>query len=355
MISIRVPARICFFGDHQDYLNLPVIAGTIDRFIQLEGRPNTSGLFRIDMPDVGLHLTVSLGVNEKQISPNDYFRSALSVLKQNGHIVEEGYDLTITGNIPVNAGLSSSSALVVGWIRFLLTACGAITGISDVQIGRWAYASEVLFFGQPGGLMDQYTIAQGGLIYIDTLTGTSARLRPEMGHLVVAESGIAKKTLTVLKNANVYAQEALRIITVTHPEFDIHQSTPADYEKYRELVPEKYEPYWYAAIHNYAITLEARQLLEASTPDLARLGVLMREHQRILQRCIQNTPPAMVGMIESGLAAGALGAKTIGSGGGGCIVAMVPPEREDAVIAAMKKAGAVAAYPVRLTSNPMLL
>ncbi|MEM9867554.1 MAG: galactokinase family protein, partial [Bacteroidota bacterium] len=33
MIEISVPARICFYGDHQDYLGLPVIAGTIDRYI----------------------------------------------------------------------------------------------------------------------------------------------------------------------------------------------------------------------------------------------------------------------------------------------------------------------------------
>ena len=38
MIKVEAPARICFFGDHQDYLNLPVIAGTINRFIHIEGK-----------------------------------------------------------------------------------------------------------------------------------------------------------------------------------------------------------------------------------------------------------------------------------------------------------------------------
>ena len=35
-IYIKAPARICLFGDHQDYLGLPVIACSIARFINLK-------------------------------------------------------------------------------------------------------------------------------------------------------------------------------------------------------------------------------------------------------------------------------------------------------------------------------
>ena len=34
-IVSRAPARVCLFGDHQDYLNLPIIATTIDRTIEV--------------------------------------------------------------------------------------------------------------------------------------------------------------------------------------------------------------------------------------------------------------------------------------------------------------------------------
>ena len=40
MIEAKAPGRICFFGDHQDYLTLPVIAGTIDKFVRIKGDPN---------------------------------------------------------------------------------------------------------------------------------------------------------------------------------------------------------------------------------------------------------------------------------------------------------------------------
>ena len=42
--------------------------------------------------------------------------------------------------------------------------------------------------------MDQYTIAQRGLLYIDTKTTQTERLNPDIGTLVIAESGIAKNT-----------------------------------------------------------------------------------------------------------------------------------------------------------------
>ena len=51
-IYIKVPARICFFGDHQDYLGLPVIAGTINRFITVYAKENNNNSFNISMPDI---------------------------------------------------------------------------------------------------------------------------------------------------------------------------------------------------------------------------------------------------------------------------------------------------------------
>ena len=51
-IYIKVPARICFYGDHQDYLGLPVIAGTINRYIKIYAKENNNSSFNIEMPDI---------------------------------------------------------------------------------------------------------------------------------------------------------------------------------------------------------------------------------------------------------------------------------------------------------------
>ena len=52
VISIA-PARICLYGDHQDYLNLPIIAIAIDRYIKVEAKSNLAEGFYINKLDLG--------------------------------------------------------------------------------------------------------------------------------------------------------------------------------------------------------------------------------------------------------------------------------------------------------------
>ena len=75
----------------------------------------------------------------------------------------------------------------------------------------------------------------------------------------------------------------------------------------------------------------------------------MNAHQQILQDQIQNTPKEMVSMMDSARKAGAIGAKTIGSGGGGCMVAMVDDENMEKVKEAFLGAGAKSVYEVEIS------
>lgn len=350
MIELKVPARICFYGDHQDYLGLPVIAGSINRYINVKAVANPDRKYRLRLLDLNEEVIISVDDDLKDIQPGDYYRSVMSILKDQGFLLDQGYNIEISGNIPVNAGLSSSSAIVVAWVRFLVATQGKSEEISDYQIGRWAYEAEVLFFDQPGGLMDQYTIAQKGLIYIDTKSGESTRLNANLGKLLVAESGVPKKTLEVLKNAQVYADKAVQAVKKVHSEFEVETSTLDDYEKYKELVPVELQDYWYSTLYNYHITIQAKRELSNPNPNIQVLGDLMNQHQAILQDQIKNTPKEMVEMMEAARKAGAIGAKIIGSGGGGCMVAMVTEDIEDKVKRAFLENGAKDVYAVELTS-----
>ena len=348
MIKVEAPARICFFGDHQDYLNLPVIAGTINRYIYIEGEPINQKTFNIQLLDIKEFITINLDEKYRNIKNEDYFFSVIEVLKKAGYSFSQGYRIKISGTIPINAGLSSSSALVVAWIRFLLATQEKEKFVTDEQIGRWAYEAEVSYFNQSGGLMDQYTIAQKGLLYIDTLKGKTEPLKANLGSLVIAESGLSKQTQSVLQNARKYGQAAISAVLDKVPKFNIHEADETDYKEYLNFVPELYQDHWYAAIFNHLLTKKAREMMKSDLIDFEKLGSWMNSHQKILQERIQNTPNVMQEQMNAALNSGALGTKIIGSGGGGCMVAMVNEENKEKVIQAFINKGAKAAYEINL-------
>lgn len=349
-ISVKAPGRICFFGDHQDYLGLPVIAATIDRYIYLEASPKEQKTLTIELLDLNQQETISLEEDFSILTPRDYFRSALRVLKRAGIILQQGYHVKMYGDIPIEAGLSSSSAMVVAWIRLLLKLAQPNHQFSDEQIAQWSYAAEVLEFNEPGGLMDQYTIALGGMVYLNTISGNHQRLTAPWESIIIGDSGIKKSTLSVLSQAKENALEALAIVKGHTPSFLLEKAEKATYLQTVDLLPSALRPYWYAAIHNYLITQDALSLFKQAEIEMNRVGQLIDAHQSILQHQIKNTPSPMIKMMEAATANGAHGTKIVGSGGGGCFVALCPKDQANKVIQAIEKAGARQAFAVNITS-----
>ena len=59
-------------------------------------------------------------------------------------------------------------------------------------------------------------------------------------------------------------------------------------------------------------------------------------------------------MIDAANESGALGSKIVGSGGGGCIVAIVQNQNQKQIIAAIKATGAEDAFAVNITKGATL-
>ena len=60
MIKIKAPGRICLFGEHQDYLNYPVIAMEISQYIYLDARSISEPKFSISLPDIDEFIEIPL-------------------------------------------------------------------------------------------------------------------------------------------------------------------------------------------------------------------------------------------------------------------------------------------------------
>ena len=349
-IAVKAPGRICFFGDHQDYLGLPVIAATIDRYIYIEAFPKEEKSLTIELLDLNEQKTIYLDDDFNNLAARDYFRSAIRVLLKVGIKVEQGYHIKMRGDIPIEAGLSSSSAMVVAWVRFLLKAARPDHTFTNKQIAQWSYAAEVLEFKEPGGLMDQYTIALGGMVFLNTVTGNHQRLSAPWESVIIGDSGIKKNTLNVLSQAKDNAIAALEIVKAQHPSFQLEKAGKTTYQQTEALLPLALRPYWYAAIHNHLITKEALSLFNQSTIDMHKLGQLINAHQMILQHQIKNTPSPIIKMIEAAKSKGAYGSKIVGSGGGGCFVALSSKNSITNVIETIETAGARQAFSVNITS-----
>ena len=171
-VRVSAPGRICLFGEHQDFLGLSVIATPVDLTITITGTPRQDDQFRLCMPDLTARGEsdcdqFSAGGELPYLKTRDYIRSATNILRRAGLDISQGYDCEIHGTIPINAGTSSSSALTIAWLTFLLHTQGGDVPRSPEHIAHFGYEAEVREFKEPGGMMDHYTSAVGGLLYID--------------------------------------------------------------------------------------------------------------------------------------------------------------------------------------------
>lgn len=340
------PGRVCLFGDHQDYLELPVIACAINRFVTLKAAPNDQNIFNLFLPDLDEKRSIALDVSSHELTYRDYLVSSLRVLQRYGCKPDKGYDIEIRGDVPMNAGISSSTAVVVAWVNFLATAYGTDREVTPSLLSQIAYEAEVLEHGEPGGKMDQYSIGVGHIVHIETGRDFSCNvIGDSLKGLIVAESGIPKETIGTLSRLKSNALEAVARIKDERGDFVLEDTVPEDIPQYLDILPEELRPFFEAAIKNHACTRQALEVLSAKEPDMEQLGALMNEHHNILRDLLHITVPRIDDMVEAALQAGAFGAKIVGSGGGGSIV-IIAPGKEKEVIDALKKAGARDAYEV---------
>jgi galactokinase len=341
------PGRTCLFGDHQDYLGLPVIACAINRNIKLTAVQNDTEVFLLNMVDIDQVRIIAIDATFPELESRDYFASSLRVLRRHGCIPNVGYDITITGDIPINSGTSSSSALLLAWINFLVTAFGVDDEVTPEFISQMGYASEVLEHGEPGGMMDHYSIGVGNIVHINTKDPFSCTIiGSELKGLITGVSGVPKETIGLIGELKGNALLAIDKIKQNFKNFDLNTAEIEDLKKYCNYLPDRLVPYFEGAIKNHHYTRLALIEFQKPTLDLKKIGELMNAHHAVLRDLLKITVPKIDDMIDAALKAGAYGAKIVGSGGGGSIVVMAEPGNEDVVVQAILAAGAKDAYAV---------
>jgi galactokinase len=338
-VTVSTPGRICLFGEHQDYLGLPVIAAAISRRVQVSGSHRDDRHVFIDLPDVGSSEEFDLGDRIDYTKKRDYFRSAVNVLQAEGLTFSRGVDASVHGNIPINSGTSSSSALLASWIHFLIRMSDQAPDWGRQRIGELAYQAEVVEFNEAGGMMDQYSTAVGNIIYLESTPKIHIEtLKPALGSFVLGDSGEPKDTQGILGRLRRGVNDIVTKLQEIRPGYSLFTASELETAEFKDFLTKEELVLLRGTLSNRDLLREAKTVLEAPELEHVRLGQLLSRHHRNLRDAQQISTPKIERMIGAALEAGALGAKINGSGGGGCMFAYAPNHAE-AVAEAIEKQG----------------
>ena len=212
--------------------------------------------------------------------------------------------LRVTSTIPIASGLGSGAAVSVAIARALSQHLGV--PLDPSRISALAYAVERIHHGTPSGI-DNTVVAYGQPVYF-------RRGEPPVPFRVGAALSL------VLGDTGVPVSTAVAVGGV---------------RERRRLHPETYEARFDAM---GALVDKGRDCIEAGQP--VELGNLMSRNHALLQE-IGVSSPALDALVQAALEAGAWGAKLSGAGLGGTMLALAPPERQEAIRQALLCAGAV--------------
>jgi galactokinase len=324
-VAVSSPGRICLFGEHQDYLGLPVIAAAVNLRARLEAERINEPAFVIEKPDTGESETISIAEPIIYGRARDYFKSGVRVMQKRGMEFTNGWNITLTSGIPIAKGCSSSSAILVAWIGLLNVLGGGEPGaLSPEEIAVRAFHAEVKEFNEPGGMMDHFSSACGGVLHIITRGEFQVhRLPPPVtGSFVLADSLQPKDTTGVLGRVKANVTAGINYLKDKDAGFDLDTAAPEKVEAMLGAdVSDEVRRAVMGNIGNRDITRAALRMFNGGGAGGPELGRLLDAHHANLRDGINISTPKIEVLIAAAKSAGASGCKINGSGGGGCMIA----------------------------------
>lgn len=300
----RSPGRVCLLGDNTDLIDRPAIAAAISAYLTIELRTREDDTVVFLANDIDFRQEFQLGDALALQSPLRYLEAVYLRLR---HLVDTGFEVAIHSEIPVSAGLSSSTALCIAFIRALTQA--ADVELTPAEIAELSYVVEREDLHTECGRMDQYAIAYGGVTYIHTGDDASAEKLPVSSlPIVVADTQEQHST----QELQVWLRDRIAI----------------------------HEPVLMGSLLRVVDLVEQgkRALIEAN---LEELGNLMNA-QQVEEHLMGTSTDRLELLCQTARSSGALGAKQMGAGGGGCMIALCHPDDVEPVRGALRDLGAPA-------------
>ncbi|MRJ75057.1 galactokinase [Aeromicrobium sp. SMF47] len=326
-----VPGRVNLIGEHLDYNGGPVLPLAIDRSVTVKARLRDDGVVNVwsDLPGAA-KVTFTTSVQPGEVDGwASYAAGTIWSLVDAGHALT-GVDLVIESRLPSGAGLSSSAATTCGIAAALDEAHGL--GLDRTQIALVAQRAESGFVGAPVGLMDQLAVlygAAGHAVQIDTsVSPHTTRLVP----LGWEEDGLTLVVIaTGVHHALADGEYAARREECERAaaELGIDWLAQATLDATVQLTDETLK-----ARTRHVLTETARvrgAVTAVSRRAWAQLGTILTASHASLRDDFEVSCPELDVAVEAALEAGALGARMTGGGFGGSAIALVAPEKVQAL------------------------
>lgn len=277
MTSGRAPGKVLLLGEHSVVHGQPALAAAIPRFVSVEVEPAAEP--RIELP-AGIETPIKI------------VQAAATMAREAGF--DGGFLARVKSEIPLGGGLGSSAALGVALARAFKPGC------APDEAARLAMHLERVLHGAPSGV-DPAVCARGGVIWF--IRGEPPHVEAVRGEasIVVVLTGIARGTATTV--------------------------LPLSERRRRE--PEQIDPLLWRLGE---LAREGRRDFETSS--LVALGARFDEAHAILRE-LGVSSPELEEKVSALRAAGALGAKLTGAGGGGAAIGLARDAAQARAIAAL--------------------
>ncbi|MHB1585976.1 MAG: GHMP family kinase ATP-binding protein [Acidiferrobacteraceae bacterium] len=298
MVISRTPFRVSFFGGGTDYPGWfqdhggRVLTSTINRYCYISARYLP--------PFFETRSRIVWSMIEQVNHPDDIkhpaVRAGLKFLK-----VDDGVEIHHDGDLPARSGLGSSSAFTVGLLHALYGLQGRM--VSKSKLAEEAIYVEQVLLKEAVGIQDQIQVAHGGINLIDIRVDGTYEVRPILlpaqrigelqEHLLLFFTGISR-----------FASE------VAQSQIEAIPKKKADLQEMAALV----DP--------------ALEILTGGGP-IDDFGAMLHESWRLKRGLTDKVSSERIDEIyERARAAGALGGKLLGAGGGGFMLLFAKPERK---------------------------
>ncbi|SER90281.1 galactokinase [Propionibacterium cyclohexanicum] len=345
------PGRFNLVGEHTDYNRGFCLPVPLDRRTYVAARPRRDDRVRLTSLEVEGDVDLHLG-EVSALRPGgwgSYAAGTLWALRQAGHHVR-GVDILVGSDLLIGAGLSSSAALECSVAAAMSDLFGLGLLADDAGRARLAeicQTAENVIAQAPTGGVDQTSALRGRsghALLIDFLSGElrPAPYRPhDDGVEVLIIDTATRHALSSGHFGNRHAEcdriaailgvDCLRRIDVDHLPAAMKQLSDATLA--RRL--------------RHVVTENARAVAMADALDRGdwrSVGAGMTAAHASMRDDLQVSLPQIDLAVDTALAAGAWGARLVGGGFGGCVLAVVPIDRTQAAAQAVADAYARAGY-----------